>query len=94
MTLIRPRFLTRKAVAGRLMVSESTVDRLVDAGRIPQPIRLGSRGGLPRWDVEAIDKALAGSSGSAQSLDLITFERAPLCPGKKSKSGAGSRMAQ
>jgi excisionase family DNA binding protein len=48
-----PALLTVKAVAGLLGCSTRNVFRLVDAGKMPPPIRLGR---LLRWQCATIDE--------------------------------------
>lgn len=50
-------YLTAREVAARLKITRNTVDVLVRRGKIPPPIRLGSR--LLRWDARALDAAMA-----------------------------------
>lgn len=45
-TLVPPELMTKKDVAAEIQVSGRQVENLVKAGRLPQPIRLGSH---PRW---------------------------------------------
>lgn len=50
------KFLNRKEVATYLGVSESTVQRMVKKGELPQPIRIGSK--LIRWSENDIVQAV------------------------------------
>lgn len=59
------RYLTRDDVARYLRVGRNMVDRLVQQRVIPKPIYLTPR--LPRWDREAIDRAVAGGNAGASS---------------------------
>jgi len=53
---VAPVMLTVTGVATLLACSPRTIYRLVDNGRIPPPVRLGS---LVRWSREAIDGWIA-----------------------------------
>ena len=51
---MQTRFLSPKAVCEKISLSRSTLDRLVAAGRFPQPVRLTeSRLAYSECDVEA-----------------------------------------
>lgn len=56
------RYLDARGVAEYLSISRAMVDVLVRRGKLPRPIFLTPR--LPRWDREAIDRALAGQPAS------------------------------
>ncbi len=53
---IAPVMLTIDGVAAMLACSPRTVYRLVDAGRIPRPVRLG---GMLRWGREPFERWIA-----------------------------------
>jgi excisionase family DNA binding protein len=46
------KLLTKNELAQRLQLSRSTIDRLVRAGRLPQPVRFSRK--TVRWPVESI----------------------------------------
>ena len=50
------RYLTIEAACGYLSVTRNTLNRMVDEGLIPKPIRMGPR--LIRFDREEIDQWL------------------------------------
>ncbi len=57
------RWLDRQAAAAYIHVKESSLSRLVKAGRIPAPSRhLGPK--QPRWDRLALDAAFQGGIAS------------------------------
>lgn len=63
---IEPELLTKSDLAKLIQVSSRQVENLVKAGRLPQPLRLGSH---PRWSraalMDCINK-LAGGNGSSE----------------------------
>jgi predicted DNA-binding transcriptional regulator AlpA len=67
-----PRFLDADGVARRLSVGKTTVLWLVDRGILPPPIRLTPK--IVRWDVQAIDRAVAerGGVGAPSAPDRDT----------------------
>lgn len=73
---IQPKYLSAKDLAVYLSVSRTMVDRLVESGRLPQPIYLTPS--LPRWDRDAVDAAMGKTLKSAdRTLEEIDawFER-------------------
>ena len=53
-----PLLITARQLAGKLNVSTRTLWRMLSAGRLPVPIRVG---GIVRWRIEEIEKwILAG----------------------------------
>jgi predicted DNA-binding transcriptional regulator AlpA len=57
------RWLSLPRAAEHLDISVDALRRLVRAGKLPEPDRtLGQR--MPRWDREALDKAMSGASSS------------------------------
>ena len=68
---MHPRWLTRSDLAVYLSISRRTVDSRVAAGKLPPPsYHLGRQ--LPRWDREAVDRAMSG--GDAVSVDDLIEE--------------------
>ncbi len=61
-------FLSRKSVAEYFDIGVTTVDRWVDAGVIPGPIKIG---GAPRWDVDALLRAVTAT------MNNVSRTRAP-----------------
>jgi prophage regulatory protein len=51
-----PRLLNATGVAALLNVSSRSVYRLADAGRMPQPLKVG---GSVRWDRQAVEQWVA-----------------------------------
>ena len=69
--VIQPPFkrgLSRVEAAGYIGVSVSTLDRMIAAGDMPHPKRIGLR---KIWDVRALDLAFDALSGDASDLDEI-----------------------
>lgn len=56
-------FLSKKSVADFFDTSPSTISRLIEAGVIPPPHKIG---GLDRWDVDTLMKCAVGAM-SAQA---------------------------
>ena len=54
-----------RAVAEKLDCSPRHIYRMADAGRMPAPIRLAS---LVRWDLEEIDRWIAGGCPSVRQM--------------------------
>lgn len=52
-----PKYSAVCALAQKYGVSEATIWRWAKAGRIPAPLKLGPN--TTRWDVEAVEAALA-----------------------------------
>lgn len=63
-----PRLLTVRGVARFLSVSRSTVYRMVWAGSLPQPIRVGRRG--VRWRIEDLEQFIRGQESGFVQGDL------------------------
>lgn len=59
-------YVTREEGAAELRVSPSTWDEMVEAGLLPQPVRLGLTGKIVRWRWADVDKAI--SQGAEESL--------------------------
>ena len=59
-----PAVLTVADVAAKLQISERTVFRWKDAGKLPQPMRLG--GWLLRWDREQFEEWLEKQSAASR----------------------------
>lgn len=60
------RGLSRAEAAGYIGVSPTTFDRMIAAGDMPHPKRVGLR---KIWDVRALDLAFDALSGDALDLD-------------------------
>lgn len=60
------RGLSRGEAAGYIGVSPTTFDKLVSAGEMPAPKRIGSR---TIWDVRALDLAFDALPGDDSALD-------------------------
>lgn len=60
-----PRGLSREDAALYIGVGTTTFDRLVEEGRMPQPIRLGKR---VLWDRIKIDAAFADLDGAGENV--------------------------
>lgn len=59
-TRIEMQMLTRKQVAAMLAVSEPTVSRMAEDGRLPKPVKFGStRQSTARWPALDIETRLA-----------------------------------
>jgi predicted DNA-binding transcriptional regulator AlpA len=46
-------FLRKKQLAERYQCTTRTIDRWVDDGKLPQPIRIGD---VPMWDLGEVEK--------------------------------------
>lgn len=57
------KFLTSKAVCDKIAVSRSTLDRLVQAGDFPQPIKLTQR--RLAYNADAVEQWMAERMGEA-----------------------------
>lgn len=58
-------FLSKKSVADFFDTSTSTVGRLVDAGVLPPPHKIG---GLERWDVDSLMRSAIGSMSEKANM--------------------------
>lgn len=57
------RYVTDRALAAHIDISVTTVYRWVKAGRIPPPLKFGPN--TSRWDLNAVDAALAKAAEEA-----------------------------
>ena len=64
------RYVDATGVAKHISISRSMVDILVKRGILPAPIELTPR--LKRWDLHAVDKALAQNPTLAPSTRSVT----------------------
>lgn len=68
------RWLSPAAAAAYLGIARSTLRKLVASGLVPQPAyHLGRR--LPRFDRDALDRALAGQA-VGEAVDMLIAEAA------------------
>ena len=62
------KWLSISRAAEHMDISVDALRRLVRAGKLPQPDRtLGQR--MPRWDSDALDRAMTGTPSSARDPD-------------------------
>lgn len=68
--MVEPRFLSASDAARYLSVSVTQFKRLVEAGTLPEPVRLGKKGEAGerclRWDRLGLDSAILGKKKADQ----------------------------
>jgi excisionase family DNA binding protein len=58
-------YVSTKELAKRLKISTRSVFRLLSAGRLPEPVRIGRR--TQRWDWEEVEAFLKGQRKKGHS---------------------------
>ena len=81
-------FLDCRQLAGLLRCSVRTVHRLIEAGQLPKPVRIGSGHGRFRWNAGDVRQDLLDAEGVALMLGVskrsvfrwVALGTFPACP--------------